>query len=100
MGGCLPAFLLASVICTAFCFPPCTAAHCTAPCTAVLQACTSAMNLAEEVDLEDYVARPDKINNAEIASICQVGGRVCRWAGGRVGGRGGGGGGEGESIEI
>lgn len=31
------------------------------------------MNLSEEVDLEDYVARPDKINNAEIASICQVG---------------------------
>jgi hypothetical protein len=41
------------------------------------------MNLAEEVDLEDYVARPDKINNAEIASICQVGGRVWkgRWVG-------------------
>ncbi len=32
------------------------------------------MNLSEEVDLEDYVARPDKINNAEIASICQVSG--------------------------
>lgn len=30
------------------------------------------MNLSEEVDLEDYVARPDKINNAEIASICQA----------------------------
>ena len=30
------------------------------------------MNLGEEVDLEDYVARPDKINNAEIASICQA----------------------------
>ena len=42
------------------------------------------MNLAEEVDLEDYVARPDKINNAEIASICQVGG----WLGGWVGGGG------------
>jgi hypothetical protein len=37
------------------------------------------MNLAEEVDLEDYVARPDKINNAEIASICQVGGWVAGW---------------------
>jgi hypothetical protein len=33
------------------------------------------MNLSEEVDLEDYVARPDKVNNAEIAAICQVGGR-------------------------
>ena len=30
------------------------------------------MNLSEEVDLEDYVSRPDKINNAEISSICQV----------------------------
>ena len=39
------------------------------------------MNLSEEVDLEDYVARPDKINNAEIASICQVGwvGFCLRW---------------------
>jgi hypothetical protein len=43
----------------------------------VLQACTAAMNLSEEVDLEDYVARPDRINNAEIASICQVRACVC-----------------------
>lgn len=42
----------------------------------VFQACTSAMNLSEEVDLEDYVARPDKINNAEIASICQEAGML------------------------
>ena len=41
------------------------------------QACTAKMNLSEEVDLEDYVARPDKINNAEIASICQASGGVC-----------------------
>ena len=33
------------------------------------------MNLSEEVDLEDYVSRPDKISNAEIAAICQVGGQ-------------------------
>ncbi len=46
---------------------------CPVLCSVPLQACTSAMNLSEEVDLEDYVARPDKINNAEIASICQVG---------------------------
>lgn len=39
----------------------------------VFQTCTARMNLSPEVDLEDYVARPDKINNAEIASICQVG---------------------------
>ena len=32
------------------------------------------MNLGEEVDLEDYVGRPDKINNAEIAAICQEAG--------------------------
>ena len=32
------------------------------------------MNLGEEVDLEDYVGRPDKVNNAEIAAICQEAG--------------------------
>jgi len=42
----------------------------------VFQACTAKMNLSEEVDLEDYVARPDKINNAEIASICQEAGML------------------------
>ena len=36
------------------------------------QACTASMNLSDEVDLEDYVSRPDKISNAEIAAICQV----------------------------
>ena len=39
-----------------------------------MQACTAAMNLSEEVDLEDYVSRPDKISNAEIAAICQEAG--------------------------
>lgn len=43
------------------------------------------MNLSEEVDLEDYVARPDKINNAEIASICQVGELGCRGVDGSYG---------------
>ena len=38
------------------------------------QACTASMNLSDEVDLEDYVARPDKISNAEIAAICQEAG--------------------------
>ena len=42
----------------------------------VFQACTAKMNLSDEVDLEDYVARPDKINNAEIASICQEAGML------------------------
>jgi len=40
----------------------------------VFQACTARMNLGEEVDLEDYVGRPDKVNNAEIAAICQEAG--------------------------
>ncbi len=40
----------------------------------LLQACTAKMNLSEEVDLEDYVGRPDKISNAEISAICQEAG--------------------------
>jgi len=35
---------------------------------------TSKMNLSEEVDLEDYISRPDKISGADIASICQEAG--------------------------
>eukprot|EP00126_Sphaerothecum_destruens_P010470 Sdes_comp20750_c0_seq1m16657 len=35
---------------------------------------TSGMNLSEEVDLEDYVSRPDKISGAEITAICQEAG--------------------------
>jgi len=35
---------------------------------------TSKMNLSEEVDLEDYVSRPDKISGADIAAICQEAG--------------------------
>jgi len=35
---------------------------------------TSKMNLSEEVDLEDYVSRPDKISGAEITAICQEAG--------------------------
>eukprot|EP01038_Epipyxis_sp_PR26KG_P006776 gene6776-9281_t len=40
----------------------------------VFTACTAKMNLSEEVDLEDYVNRPDKISAAEISSICQEAG--------------------------
>mmetsp|Transcript_10304 Transcript_10304/g.11840 ORF Transcript_10304/g.11840 Transcript_10304/m.11840 type:complete len:401 (-) Transcript_10304:44-1246(-) len=36
----------------------------------IFQACTSKMNLSEEVDLEDFVNRPEKISAAEIAAIC------------------------------
>ncbi|KAF5941112.1 hypothetical protein HYC85_022279 [Camellia sinensis] len=40
----------------------------------VFQVCTAKMNLGDEVDLEDYVSRPDKISAAEIAAICQEAG--------------------------
>lgn len=32
-----------------------------------LQVCTAKMNLSDEVDLEDYVSRPDKISAAEVS---------------------------------
>ena len=37
---------------------------------------TGKMNLAEDVDLEDFVARPDKISGADIHSICQEAGMI------------------------
>lgn len=37
----------------------------------VFSTITSKMNLSEEVDLEDYIARPDKISGADINAICQ-----------------------------
>ena len=40
----------------------------------VFQTVTSKMNLSEEVELEDFVARPDKISAADIQSICQEAG--------------------------
>lgn len=40
----------------------------------VFQVITGRMNLAEDVDLEDFVSRPDKISGAEIAAICQEAG--------------------------
>merc|ERR1712196_443997 len=36
----------------------------------VFQACCAAMNVGEEVDIEDYVNRPEKISCADVASIC------------------------------
>lgn len=42
----------------------------------VFQVVTSKMNLSEEVDLEDYVSRPDKISNADISAICQEAGML------------------------
>ncbi|KAK2951588.1 putative 26S proteasome regulatory subunit 6B like protein [Blattamonas nauphoetae] len=40
----------------------------------VFQVITSKMNISKDIDLEDYVARPDRISGAEIASICQEAG--------------------------
>nr|XP_043622819.1 26S proteasome regulatory subunit 6B homolog [Erigeron canadensis] len=40
----------------------------------VFQVCTAKMNLSDEVDLEDYVSRPDKISAAEITAVCQEAG--------------------------
>ncbi|KAI5010747.1 hypothetical protein ZWY2020_012884 [Hordeum vulgare] len=40
----------------------------------VFQVCTAKMNLSDEVDLEDYVSRPDKISAADITAICQEAG--------------------------
>jgi 26S proteasome regulatory subunit T3 len=40
----------------------------------VFQVVTSRMNLSEEIDLEDFVQRPEKLSAAEITSICQEAG--------------------------
>merc|ERR1712222_247807 len=40
----------------------------------IFQACTNKMNMSEDVDLEDYVSRPDKVSGAQISSICQEAG--------------------------
>lgn len=40
----------------------------------VFQTLTSKMNLSEEVDLEDFVSRPEKISAADCQSICQEAG--------------------------
>jgi SpoVK/Ycf46/Vps4 family AAA+-type ATPase len=40
----------------------------------IFQVVTSKMNLSPEVDLEDYVSRPDKISGADISSICMEAG--------------------------
>lgn len=46
----------------------------------VFSTITSKMNLSEEVDLEDYVARPDRISGADINAICQeVGSAICSY---------------------
>eukprot|EP01125_Pyxidicula_operculata_P022544 TRINITY_DN927_c0_g1_i1.p1 TRINITY_DN927_c0_g1~~TRINITY_DN927_c0_g1_i1.p1 ORF type:complete len:421 (+),score=96.32 TRINITY_DN927_c0_g1_i1:29-1291(+) len=42
----------------------------------IFQVVTSKMNLSEEVDLEDYVSRPDKISGADISAVCQEAGML------------------------
>eukprot|EP01127_Copromyxa_protea_P004487 TRINITY_DN14347_c0_g1_i1.p1 TRINITY_DN14347_c0_g1~~TRINITY_DN14347_c0_g1_i1.p1 ORF type:complete len:416 (-),score=96.69 TRINITY_DN14347_c0_g1_i1:71-1318(-) len=42
----------------------------------VFQVVTGKMNVSEEVDLEDYVSRPDPISAADITSICQEAGML------------------------
>ena len=37
-----------------------------------MQVCTAKMNLSDEVDLEDYVSRPDKISAAEVILFCYL----------------------------
>lgn len=40
----------------------------------IFQVVTGRMNLSDDVNLEDFVSRPDKITGAEIAAICQEAG--------------------------
>jgi len=40
----------------------------------VFSTITTRMNLSDEVDLEDYVARPDRVSGADINAICQEAG--------------------------
>ena len=40
----------------------------------IFQVTTNKMNLSEEVDLEDFINRPEKISAADISAICQEAG--------------------------
>jgi len=40
----------------------------------IFQVCTNKMNLSEEIDLESYISRSDKLSAADISSICQEAG--------------------------
>lgn len=40
----------------------------------IFQVCTGKMNLSDEVDLESYISRSDKLSAADIAAICQEAG--------------------------
>lgn len=40
----------------------------------IFQVVTNKMNISEEVDLEDFINRPEKISAADITAICQEAG--------------------------
>lgn len=40
---------------------------------------TAKMNLSEDVNMEEFIARPDKVSGAEINAICQEVGRFTFW---------------------
>jgi len=40
----------------------------------IFQVCTSKMNLSDEVDLETYISRSDKLSAADVSAICQEAG--------------------------
>jgi len=40
----------------------------------IFQVCTAKMNLSEEIELEDFVQRPEKLSAADISAICQEAG--------------------------
>lgn len=41
-----------------------------------MKVCTAKMNLGDEVDLEDYVSRPDKISAAEVSFLFNFTNRI------------------------
>ena len=41
----------------------------------IFQVCTSKMNLSEEIDLEDFVQRPEKLSAADVSAIWSAPGR-------------------------
>ena len=45
-----------------------------APPRLIFQTITAKMNLSEDLDLEDFIARPEKISAADISAICQEAG--------------------------
>jgi 26S proteasome regulatory subunit T3 len=47
----------------------------------VFNTITAKMALSSEVDMEDYVSRPEKLSGADIASICQEAGMMAIRAG-------------------